>query len=162
MKNTLGPAGAWWLKERVDGLLPSLLGCSLKTAETRGDRVRLQVQGSDGACRELTTDHVIAATGYRFTLASQRFLGAGLQAQVRTEGQTPILSASFESSVPGLYFTGLASANQFGPAMRFLHGAAFTARRVSRHVAARVGRLPGSEPVSEPQRSGSGSVLTAP
>jgi hypothetical protein len=53
---------------------------------------------------------------------------------LRAEQRQPVLSSHFESSVPGLYFTGLASASCFGPAMRFLHGADYTARRVSQHI----------------------------
>jgi hypothetical protein len=55
----------------------------------------------------------------------------------------PILSAHFESSVPGLYFAGLPSAYSFGPVMRFVAGAAFTAHKISVQLAA-VGRFPRS------------------
>jgi hypothetical protein len=54
--------------------------------------------------------------------------------QVRTIEETPILSRSFESSVPGLYFVGTVSLNSFGPLARFVCGAKFTARRLSRHL----------------------------
>jgi hypothetical protein len=36
--------------------------------------------------------------------------------------------------VPGVYFVGLAAANSFGPVLRFVYGAAFTARTVARHL----------------------------
>ncbi len=135
VQKALGPAGAWWLRDRVVGRLPIMLGYFVRRAETCGERVLLHLQGSDGQFRQLTTDHVIAATGYRFALRSLPFLSENLVSQLRSLQQTPVLSPNFESSVPGLYFTGLASANQFGPAMRFLHGAEYTARRVSRHIA---------------------------
>jgi hypothetical protein len=48
------------------------------------------------------------------------------------------LSGAFESSVPGVYFTGLASAATFGPLMRFVCGSGFAARRVSSAVAGRI------------------------
>ena len=48
----------------------------------------------------------------------------------------PVLSAGFESSVPGLYFTGLAAAASFGPLMRFMYGADFAARTIGRRLAA--------------------------
>jgi hypothetical protein len=135
VQKALGPAGAWWLKDRVVGRLPIMLGHIVRGAEPCREGVLLYLQGSDGLLRQLTTDHVIAATGYRFTLESLPFLSERLLSQVRSIQHTPVLSPNFESSVPGLYFTGLASANQFGPAMRFLHGARYTARRVSRHIA---------------------------
>ncbi|HLW60005.1 MAG TPA: NAD(P)-binding domain-containing protein [bacterium] len=131
----LGPAGAWWLRNRVEGRVPIVVGCSVGGAEPSGEGVLLHLTRSDGGIRRLTTDHVIAATGYRFALDSLPFLGERLRSQLRSVQRTPILSPNFESSVPGLYFTGLASANHFGPAMRFLHGADYTARRVSHHVA---------------------------
>ncbi len=134
VRKALGPAGAWWLTDRVVGRLPIMLGYFVSGAEPCGEKVLLHLQGLDGQFRQLTTDHVIAATGYRFTLGSLPFLSENLLSQLRSLQQTPVLSANFESSVPGLYFTGLASANQFGPAMRFLHGAEYTARRVSRDI----------------------------
>jgi hypothetical protein len=134
-RKALGPAGAWWLRERVVGRLPIMLGHLIRGAETQGERVLLHLQAPNGDQHRLTTDHVIAATGYRFALRSLPFLGESLLSQLRSIQQTPVLSPNFESSLPGLYFTGLASVTQFGPAMRFLHGADFTARRVSRHIA---------------------------
>jgi hypothetical protein len=135
VQKALGPAGAWWLRDRVVDRLTIMLGHAVRGAETLGERVLLHLQGSDGELRQVATDHVIAATGYRFALGSLPFLSERLLAQLRSVQQTPVLSPNFESSVPGLYFTGLASANQFGPAMRFVHGADYTARRVSRHIA---------------------------
>ncbi|HVC89717.1 MAG TPA: hypothetical protein VND66_03750, partial [Acidobacteriaceae bacterium] len=46
----------------------------------------------------------------------------------------PELSADFQSSLPGLYFVGIAAANNFGPMMRFAYGADYTARRVAGHL----------------------------
>ena len=44
----------------------------------------------------------------------------------------PILTRNFESSVPGLYFIGVAAAASFGPLMRFTFGARYAARRLTR------------------------------
>jgi thioredoxin reductase len=96
--------------------------------------VSLQFTGRDGSTRELTTQHVIAATGYRPDVQRLPFLSNGLKSEIRVAGEAPALSASFESSVPGLYFIGLAAANSFGPVMRFMFGASFTARRLSRRL----------------------------
>jgi hypothetical protein len=136
VKRALGPAGAWWLKDRVSGRLPILLGHSLLGAEPAGDGALLHLRSSDGERRQITTDHVISATGYRFALGLLPLLSNRLLGQLRSVQLTPVLSANFESSVAGLYFTGLASANQFGPVMRFLHGAGYTARRIARHISA--------------------------
>ena len=50
-------------------------------------------------------------------------------------GGMPELSSTFESSMPGLYFAGLAAANSFGPVMRFAFGARFAAERLTQTMA---------------------------
>jgi thioredoxin reductase len=130
---TLGPSGGWWLKERFDGRVMTDLGCRIQAVEANG-RVTLSLQSADGASRRVTADHVIAATGYKFTLLSLPFLSVDLRNRVRATDERPVLSTNFESSVRGLYFTGLAATQQFGPVMRFLAGAGYTASRIARHV----------------------------
>jgi hypothetical protein len=93
----------------------------------------LRLLGSDGEERTVSTDHVIAGTGYRVDLRRLTFLSTAIRSQLRASAFVPILSAEFESSIPGLYFIGLASAQTFGPSMRFVVGARFTARRLARH-----------------------------
>ena len=129
VKDTLGPAGAWWLKDRVVGRLPIGLGQHVLQANTRGGGVALQVNDHKGT--ELICDHVIAATGYKFKLRDLPFLSEDLKSRLRHEEQMPLLSANFESSVEGLYFTGIGSCNSFGPVMRFLAGVGYTAGRIS-------------------------------
>jgi thioredoxin reductase len=135
VKASLGPAGAWWLKDRVVGQMPVFLGHQIRAVEARGGRIALQITDHNERPKELVADHVIASTGYRFDLQNLPFFGQSLKAEIRNEKQLPQLSSNFESSVPGLYFTGIASANSFGSAMRFLVGTGYTARRISSHVA---------------------------
>jgi hypothetical protein len=54
-----------------------------------------------------------------------------MRSQIKVVKGSPVLSSSFESSMPGIYFVGLAAAASFGPVMRFAFGAGFAARRVS-------------------------------
>lgn len=133
VRSALGPAGAWWLRDRVVACMPIMLSRFVQRAEVHGERALLHLQGPHGD-DQIITDHVIAATGYRFSLGALPFLGESLLSKLASVQHTPVLSPNFESSIAGLYFTGLASANQFGPAMRFLHGADYTARCVTRHV----------------------------
>ena len=135
VKTALGPAGASWLKERVLGQFPIMLGHRIRGAETRGSRVALEVTDQNDQRLELVADHIIAGTGYQFNIHNLPFLDNSLKRQLQHEQQSPVMSARFESSIPGLYFTGLASAKSFGPAMRFLAGADYTARRISKHIA---------------------------
>jgi FAD-dependent urate hydroxylase len=128
------PAGAWWLKGRVIGRFPVLLGHRVCGAEPQGNRALLKVL-DERQQRDLTTDHVIAATGYRFDARRLPFLSEALKSHLRHEAQLPKLSPNFESSVPGFYFTSLASLYAFGAAMRFVAGTDFTARRIANHIA---------------------------
>jgi cation diffusion facilitator CzcD-associated flavoprotein CzcO len=137
VRTALGPAGAWWLKERVLGQLPVLTGHTVVSASADGNRVRLRVQRGDGRVIDQTTEHLIAGTGYRVDLSRLSFLGEQLRGRLRLAAGAPALSSSFEASAPDLYFVGLASAYSFGPAMRFLHGADYSARRLVSHLLAR-------------------------
>jgi hypothetical protein len=53
-----------------------------------------------------------------------------IRASVRRVAGAPALSSTFESSVRGLYFAGLAAAHSFGPLLRFVCGTDFTTRRI--------------------------------
>ncbi len=130
----LGPAGGWFIKDRIEGHVPVLLACTPAYAEVRSGSIYMRCNG-DKTHSELMTDHVIAATGYRVDVDRLSFLSGNIRSSLHSFESTPILSGNFESSVPGLYFVGLASAPSFGPVMRFLYGAGYTARRVSKHLA---------------------------
>jgi FAD-dependent urate hydroxylase len=132
----LGPAGAWWLRPRVDGVIPLLTGHTVRDASTSGARVQLVVDSSLGGA-VVMCDHVIAATGFRVDLSRLTLLDPGLRAAVGTAGGSPILSRTLESTVPGLYFVGPPAAAAFGPVMRFVAGSGHAARRVTRGIKGR-------------------------
>ncbi len=135
VRTHLGPSGGWFAKEKVVGRVPLLLGYSIDKAVAKNGKVVLQLRGQHGAQREITTDHVIAATGYKIDKERLRFLSAEIRAELKTVGGSPVLSSTFESSVPGLYFAGVAAANSFGPVMRFAFGAGFAAERLQQAMA---------------------------
>ena len=135
VRRHLGPAPGWFMREKIAGL-PLHLGATLKPPTVKGDRIRLPFTQPDGKDVELSVDHVIAATGYRVSLQRLAFLDPALRGRVRSVEDTPILKRNFESSVKGLFFVGLASANSFGPLTRFAYGARFTATRITPALAA--------------------------
>ena len=137
VRSHLGPAPGWYMTERVVGRFPMHLGTTIESLTEHDGRARLALRKRDGSKSEMTVDHVIAATGYRPALERLPFLDARLRGQIRTAGGAPVLNDAFESSVVGLYWAGLASANSFGPLARFAYGAGFTARRLARKLAAR-------------------------
>jgi len=134
VRSWLGPSGAWPVRERVERA-PLHLGQTLRSAHLHGAKVHLRVAGPDGIEQELRADHVIAATGYRIDLGALKFLDADLRGSLQTVAGAPALSPDFESSVPGLHFAGVAAANTFGPVMRFLLGARYASRRLTRRFA---------------------------
>jgi cation diffusion facilitator CzcD-associated flavoprotein CzcO len=131
-RTALGPAGAPWLRPRVEGKFRTLLGHTVRSAAAEDGAVRLGLRAADGTTREITTDHVLSATGYRIDLERLTFLDARLRASVQTLANTPDVGPDFQSSVPGLYFIGPAVAPTFGPVMRFVCGADYAARTVAR------------------------------
>ena len=130
----LGPAPGWWTRDMVAGKVAFHLGQSLESATETAKGIAITIAGADGTRSVMNADHLIAATGYRPDVRSLSFLSPALRARLRTVNEAPALSMSFESSVPGLFFTGLAAANSFGPMLRFAYGAGFTARQLARHI----------------------------
>jgi len=140
VKRTLGPAGGWFIKDRIIGKVPTVLGFSPEAACVKNEQVHLRLRGLDGTTRDLVADHVVLATGFRVDVRRLNFLVPELQSQIRSVENTPILSSEMESSVRGLYFVGAASANSFGPVMRFAYGARFTAPFLSDVISKSVAR----------------------
>jgi cation diffusion facilitator CzcD-associated flavoprotein CzcO len=134
--SVLGPAGAWWLRPRFEEGVDARPGRTIAAAEEVNGEARLRLEGPGGS-EELTAAHIVAATGYRPDIRRVEFLDPTLRERVASVAGAPVLSRSFESSIPGMYFIGFAAAASFGPIMRFVLGADFAARRVSHHVAVR-------------------------
>jgi len=132
-RSVLGPAGGWWLKERVDGVVETITGHSVREAVPHGDGVRLSLEGP--RVDHLQVDHVIAGTGFRVDLTRLDFLGEDLQRSLDTLAGYPVLGRSGESSVDGLYFAGAAAAVSLGPSVRFIAGTHNSAKRLARSVA---------------------------
>jgi thioredoxin reductase len=149
VRRVLGPSGGWFTKEKVMGKVPLLLGYTTQRAEIQDGRVRLHLRAADGSEREVVTDHVIAATGYKVDLDRLKFLSSGIRSKLKVVGGAPVLSSSFESSMPGLYFAGITAANSFGPVMRFAFGAGFAARRITRAMSKSGARKTASIPAPE-------------
>jgi len=149
VRRALGPSGGWFVKDRILNQVPHLLGQSVTQAEVRDGKVHLHLRAQDGAERELVADHIIAATGYKVSIESLQFLSPAIRSKLKTLNETPILSSGYESSMPGLYFVGVAAANSFGPVMRFAFGADFAARTVSKALAKSLARVPADVAVPE-------------
>ncbi|MFZ4155644.1 NAD(P)-binding domain-containing protein [Streptomyces pseudogriseolus] len=139
----LGPAGAWWVRHRVEPAVEVLLGREVIRAHTVPGGVRLDTMGRNGEPLSLETEHVIAATGFRATVDQLTLLAPELRSTLATAiDGSPVVGRNFESSRPGLFLAGLLTTSAFGPAMRFVHGATFTAPALVRGVCRRLRTAP--------------------
>lgn len=144
-RTVLGPLGAWWLRDRVEGVVEMLGKTHVRGVEPSGSGVRLLLDGPSQS--SLDVDHVIAGTGFRVDLARLAYLPEELQARIATFSGYPVLTRAGESTVPGLYFLGAPAAFSLGPSMRFIAGTHNVARQLVRSVARRAngstgGRVP--------------------
>jgi FAD-dependent urate hydroxylase len=134
-KKHLGPWGAWWVRERVEGRVPVVGNVEIASAREDCSRLRVRLRQRDGREREVAIDHVVCGTGYVADVSRLSFLTPDLQSRIRRIERAPRLTRKFESSVPGLYFIGQAAALSFGPLFRFVAGAQYAAPTVARHIA---------------------------
>ena len=139
VRKTLGPAPGWFVRDRVVGKIPLHLGLQIAGASVEADGIALRLTSPANELKVLKADHLIAATGYRVDLQRLGFIDAALRAKLHTVDRAPALSDAFESSVPGLYFAGVAATNTFGPLMRFAYGCDFAARHLARHLSRKLG-----------------------
>jgi hypothetical protein len=79
---------------------------------------------------------VLLATGYHVDIARLGILPSELMATIATDQGSPVLAGGYQSSVPGLHFVGSAAVRSYGPLLRFVWGAGYAARTVTRFVCA--------------------------
>lgn len=76
-------------------------------------------------------DHIVAATGYHYTLKHMRFLDAELRASLEMREAMPRIDRNFMSSLKDLYFVGPATEMFFGPPMKFMIGSRYAAPKLA-------------------------------
>jgi thioredoxin reductase len=126
---SIRPAGAAWLVPRLSDV-PIHTGLRVTAASRSNGQVRLTLD--DGTDR--IADHALLATGYRVDVSKYDFLSPAIAARVERVNGLPRLTSALESSVPGLHFLGAPAAYSHGPLMRFVAGAGYASRAVSRAV----------------------------
>lgn len=132
-RTSFGPAASDWLRERVMGKVTLHEGESIQ-------RVREAASGLEillATNKTIKADHVLLATGYHVDIKRLPMLDPALAAAIRTHLDAPILNPWFESSVPGLYFTGITALQSFGPLYRFVVGTKAAAQRLTTAVVVR-------------------------
>jgi FAD-dependent urate hydroxylase len=131
----LPPEGAWWLRDRVDGKAETLTATSVTDAREDAEACVLTLS-ANGNRLERRFDHVIAGTGFKVDVDRLSLLDAGLRQAIRRIMGSPRLNHRFETSVERFHVIGPASALSFGPLFRFVVGAHYTVRTLTRHFAA--------------------------
>ena len=132
-RTVLGPAGSWWLKDRVEGVVDVLTSHHVRQAVPSGSGVRLHLEGPRQS--SVDADHVIAGTGFRVDVDRMTFLPDRLRAGIATLNRYPVVSRAGQSSVPGLYFAGAPTCVSLGPSERFIGGTHNTAAKLARSIA---------------------------
>jgi thioredoxin reductase len=129
-RGSYGPMGASWLKPRVIGQVDLYELQRVEQIQDGDNGVEITLSNN----KMLHADHVILGTGYRADVKRLPMLHASLLPQIKTYRDAPILSGTFESTVPGLYFIGYTSVLSCGPLYRFVVGTDAAARQVTRAV----------------------------
>src|SRR5581483_7078111 len=82
IRSHMHPAAGWFMREKVDGVIPMTLGRQVAQAEVSAGRVQLTLRDRQGGSERLTCDHVIAATGYVPDMRRVPFLAPELCRQI--------------------------------------------------------------------------------
>lgn len=126
----LRPAGARWIRPRVEGRVTLTANTSVVGTEEQGEEVCLKL--SDGTTRQV--DHVVLATGYKPDVRRLPYMDSSLCEEVQQREGYPFLNKWFESSVPHLYFGGSLSGYDFGPLCRHIVGSGASAYQITHHA----------------------------
>jgi hypothetical protein len=125
----LGPLGGAFMRDRVVGKVPTLLGRHITEIKAR-DKVYLKLSGGEKKNEVIGADHIVFATGYKPDINRLEFLDPLIRTEVRQARKAPHLSRHYETSVRGLHFIGPAAAPSFGPVCRFVFGSYHPARHL--------------------------------
>lgn len=128
-RRAIRPAGAGWLRPRMNGVRITT-GRVILSANPVGQQVRLRLEDGTERC----VDHILLATGYHVDISRCTFLAPDLVQSLRLVDGYPELTAGFEASLPGLHFLGASAAGTFGPLMRFVAGTKYAASALTRCI----------------------------
>jgi cation diffusion facilitator CzcD-associated flavoprotein CzcO len=126
----LRPKASGWLRPRF-GAVRIKDNRAVARARTGDNGVTLEL--SDGVS---TVDRVVLGTGYKIDIARLGIFAPALLQKIALADGAPRLSGGLQSNVPGLHFVGATAVHSFGPLLRFVWGAGFAARGVTRAVLA--------------------------
>lgn len=132
-RRAIRPAGADWLRVRVEQQVRLTPFTQIQKMTPQGQSVRLEL--GDGTTRE--ADYVFLGTGFKPDFEKLPFIDPALRAQIQGRNGFPVLNEWLESSVPHLHFAGALGGFTFGPICRFVAGSTFSARQIARSAVTR-------------------------
>ena len=122
-----------WLKPRLDAGGVSIQANTAIRSARPGPNGRLDVELDNGT--SVTVDHVMLATGYLLDLKRVPYIANGnILDDLRINERSPVLDEDFQSSLPGLYFTGLSAVQDFGPYFGFCVGSPSAGRVIGKSL----------------------------
>jgi hypothetical protein len=127
----LKAGAAGWLKPRFENVKCNP-GRMIAGARALSDRVVLDLDNGPA-----TFDHVLLGTGYRVDISRIGIFSPQVLRKIACAEGSPLLRPGLESSVPKLHFIGSYAVKGFGPLMRFIAGAPYAARAITRAVRSR-------------------------
>src|SRR5215472_9706995 len=83
VRRILGPSGGAFIREKIEGKVPVLAGYAPAGARIENGKVALEVVDQLGGKREVTADHVVAATGYKVHLDRLKFLNSETKSKIK-------------------------------------------------------------------------------
>ncbi len=93
----------------------------------------LHVRLSGGAHADV--DHIILAIGYQVDMGQVAYFSkTTILPRLKTVSGFPALDEDFQTSVPGLYITGLASTRDFGPFFEYVRGCPISAKIIGDRI----------------------------
>jgi thioredoxin reductase len=93
----------------------------------------LHVRLSGGAHADV--DHIILAVGYKVDVQQVPYFSrTTILPRLKTSSGFPALDENFQTSVPGLYLTGLAATRDFGPFYGFVRGCPSSGKIMGDHI----------------------------
>ncbi len=106
---------------------------TVDAATVEKDQLCLRLKNMrDGTVSQMTVDHLICATGYRYDVARLPFLDEKLLSLIEVRDGFPVLDRYFQSTCKGVYFVGPSAYASFGPSYRVMSGIPHTCQMLSK------------------------------
>jgi cation diffusion facilitator CzcD-associated flavoprotein CzcO len=139
IRSHMKPAAGFYMRGKIEGRVATSLGRSVAKAKQANGKMQLTLSDRKGAQETMTFDHVVAATGYHPDMRRVPFLSKNQCERITLPDGSPILSDGLETPVRGLFVTGPAAMNSFGPLMRFMVASEFAAPPIAGRLERRMG-----------------------